>query len=89
MTPKPHPADRQPSLALRLAKWTVVLPILAVTGVTVWVRRWFGKPRTEAELRTDEKQRQRQIKRELRGLTPESPAKRPRRRSVRQRAARH
>lgn len=69
-----HPADRQPSLALRIAKWAVFLPAVALVGVAHWVRRRFAGPPSESERRSEEKARRRRIKRELRGLEPEPPA---------------
>ena len=52
----------------KLLKWCVLLPIPCVLLSYGWIKRLFVRPRTEAEQRTAEKQRQAGIRRELRGL---------------------
>jgi cytochrome c-type biogenesis protein CcmH/NrfF len=75
MTLKPNPEDRQP---LRSLKWTLWLPVLAITSGYLLIHRLFVKPKSESELRAAEKARRKQIRRQLRGLTDRptpSPAK--------------
>ena len=66
MSLKPNSQDRQP---LRSLKWTLWLPVLAITSGYFLIRRLLVKPKSEAERRAAEKARRKHILRSLRGLT--------------------
>jgi hypothetical protein len=60
-------SDDQPTLLRRLAQ---IVSRTVVAGYT-WVCQLFTRPKTEAELRAEEKARRAKIRRALRGLPPE------------------
>jgi len=65
--------EAKPALApIRFLKQSIALIAGAAVGAYARIKRLFVAAPTESELRQDEKAKQRDIRRELRGLAPEA-----------------
>ena len=66
--PKDDAAKAESVRIKKLLKWCVLLPIPCMLLSCGWIKRLFVRPKSEADKRTAEKDRQAGIRRELRGL---------------------